>query len=371
LSGNSVRIIADLRQGDLSDPAQTVRLGTIQALRAWAAIGVVIGHALYEADANFGLERTHLRWTAGTHLFFVISGFIMAYTNADGFGREGAAHQFAVRRFRRIVPLYWLFTTLVLATLLAGHALRSTFLDWPNVAASYLFWPAAQDDGAVRPLLSVGWTLNYEMFFYALFAAALLLRRERALLVLTTVMVALVAAHAWIPDSWIAAKFWSDPIILEFLAGVFLGYVFTLTGDRFADPATACVLLAIGFAGLFILPTLPLELGALYRLAVYGLPSVVIVGAAALLIPSHLDRRVPRLVLLLGDASYALYLSHRFTLRLTSEVTGRLELTSPDIQVLFAVVTCVAAGVTVHLWIEKPLLRMLQHRRQPVFELAP
>ena len=354
-----------------ADPPQTVRLGAIQALRAWAAIGVVIGHALFEADANFGLERTHLRWTAGTHLFFLISGFIMAYTNADAFGREGAACHFIVRRFRRIVPLYWLFTTLVLATLLAGHSLRSTFLDWPNVAASYLFWPAAQSDGAVRPLLSVGWTLNYEVFFYALFAGVLLLRRERALLVLTAIMLALVLAHAWIPDSWIAAKFWSDPIILEFLAGVFLGYLFTLKGDRFANPAAAGALLAIGFAGLFILPTLPLELGALYRLAVYGLPSVVIVGAAALLVPAHRDRRVPGLVLLLGDASYALYLSHRFTLRLTSEATKRLGLTSPDIQVLIAVIACVAAGVAVHLWIEKPLLRLMQHRRQPVVELAP
>jgi exopolysaccharide production protein ExoZ len=349
-----------------ADPPQTVRLGAIQALRAWAAIGVVIGHALFEADANFGIERSHLRWTAGTHLFFVISGFIMAYTNADAFGRDGTAWHFLVRRFRRIVPLYWLFTTLVLATLLAGHSLRSTFLDWPNVAASYLFWPAAQSDGAVRPLLSVGWTMNYAMF-----AAVLLLPRERALLVLTAIMLALVGAHAWIPDSWIAAKFWSDPIILEFLAGVFLGYLFTLKRDRFADPAAACGLLAIGFAGLFILPTLPLELGALYRLVIYGLPSVLIVGAAALLVPAHLDRRVPGLVLLLGDASYALYLSHRFTLRLTSQATGRLGLANPDIQVLIAVIACIAAGVAVHLWIEKPLLRLLQHRRQPVVELAP
>ena len=209
------------------------------------------------------------------------------------------------------------------------------------------------------------------MFFYALFAAVLLLRRERALLVLSAIMLTLVAAHAWIPDSWIAAKFWSDPIILEFLAGVFLGYVFTSTGDRFANPTAAYLLLAIGFAGLFILPTLPLELGTLYRLAVYGLPSVIIVSAAALLIPAYLDRRVPGAVLLLGDASYALYLSHRFTLRLTSEATGRLGITSPDLQVLIAVIACVAAGIAVHLWIEKPLLRLLQHRRQPVVELAP
>ena len=361
----------DLPQNRPAERPQTVPLGSIQALRAYAAIGVVIGHALLEADANFGLERSHYRWTAGTHLFFVISGFIMAYTNADAFGLKGAAGHFMVRRLRRIVPLYWLFTTLVLATLLAGHALRTTTLEWNNVIGSYLFWPVARPDGLPHPLLSVGWTLNYEMFFYVLFAACLLLRRDRALLLLTAIMALLALLSLWVPATWTAVTFWCDPVILEFLAGVFLGYLLAVRGKQIANRAAGFAILALGFAGLFMLPNIPVELGSFHRLLVYGVPSVVIVGAAAFLVPAHLDRRIPRIILLLGDSSYALYLSHRFSLRLISDGGQRFGLADPNLHLLLAVGGCVIVGVLVHLWIEKPLLRFLQHRARPVVEVAP
>src|SRR5688572_6764637 len=106
-----------------------VPLGSIQCLRAYAAAAVMIGHTLYEADATFGISRTHyFPWTAGVHVFFVISGFIMAYTNANAFGSSAGVKRFAVRRLQRIVPLYWFFTTLVLLALLVGTRLRSTGL---------------------------------------------------------------------------------------------------------------------------------------------------------------------------------------------------------------------------------------------------
>ncbi|PZN94338.1 MAG: acyltransferase, partial [Hyphomicrobiales bacterium] len=156
----------------------------MQVLRAIAAFMVAVHHI--QADAAVvapqgGLSpvwRDILPWMAGVDIFFVISGFIMVHASGELFGRPGATRLFLERRIARIVPLYWAATTLFL---LIGYvvpaALNSGAPDLGQIMASYLFWPAVSTQGLVQPVYSLGWTLNYEMLFYVLFAAALVLPR--------------------------------------------------------------------------------------------------------------------------------------------------------------------------------------------------
>ena len=129
-------------------------LWTVQALRGAAALMVVIGHGQSAAagivDAAGGdFARSRLMpWGAGVDLFFVLSGFIMVHASARLFGREGARAEFLRRRLVRIVPLYWLVTTVFLL-LLAAAAMKGgdPFPDGRAVLASYAFFPSSTSDG--------------------------------------------------------------------------------------------------------------------------------------------------------------------------------------------------------------------------------
>ena len=156
----------------------------LQALRAIAAWLVVADHALI--DVNHGeLQNpaTSVAWAignVGVYIFFVISGFIMVHISWDDFGRRGAAPNFLRRRIIRIVPLYWLATiaALVFHRVSATHGAHA---GWSELVRSLLFIPYRDEDVGWAPILRQGWTLNYEMMFYAIFTVALSFRRQIAL----------------------------------------------------------------------------------------------------------------------------------------------------------------------------------------------
>ena len=145
-------------------------LSNIQILRFFAAAAVLTGHAgdLFIPGAN---QFRAIPWSAGVDIFFVISGFVMTYLTQGQFGRAGASRTFLVRRIIRIAPPYWLFTMLMVATvLLFGEHVKNTTLDPAVAVTSFLFIPWPRADGQLNPLLSQGWTLNYQAFFYHAFA---------------------------------------------------------------------------------------------------------------------------------------------------------------------------------------------------------
>ena len=178
-------------------------LPLIQVLRALAAVMVAAGHAQFEVAglaARAGQPFTPaawLPWPAGVDVFFVISGFIIVHAAAPLHGRANPQKLFLAHRIARVVPLYWLATTLYLALAWARPGLLGAGAEGPAyLAASYLFWPMARADGAVQPLYSLGWTLNYEMAFYALFALVLPLGRRGAVLGVLALLAGLVVPVA-------------------------------------------------------------------------------------------------------------------------------------------------------------------------------
>lgn len=331
----------------------------VQVLRLLAASGVVVSHA---ADLLIAHSPEHawfwsVPWRAGVDLFFVISGFIMAVLARDSFGVPGAAGHFLKRRIIRIAPPYWFFTTVtVLVVLALGGKVGGTTVDLPQLVTSYGFIPWPRADGKLNPILSQGWTLNYEAFFYAAFAAALLARRGRPALCIA--FAALALANPLIPPSWFVLKFWSHPIILEFVGGILLANLY-LDGMRLSRMASlACAALAV----LVFLATADLNLGTRTQLVHAGMPAILLC-ASLLLAPEPARVGVlGRLVRRGGDASYTLYLSHYMIVHAVVLLWARIGIGLPWLGVAAAVICSLLFSLLFFRIAERPVTDALQRR---------
>lgn len=328
------------------------RLDGLQLLRGLAALMVLVGHVIAEAEHYLALPLPGdaIPWTRGVDIFFVISGFIITLS-ANRFAGQPLA--FLWRRFLRVAPLYYLFTTLMVAALLLlpGGA-KGTALEPGQILNSYLFLPFERHDGRIAPVLSLGWTLNYEMFFYVLMALALALPRP------LWVIAGLLGGAAMVgllPGGGTFFVFWTNPLVLEFLFGIGLARLYQ-RGFHHPSATLALGLLMAGLALLVLLDATPLP-----RFVAAGFPAAVIVAAGTLLWP---NRALPGQII--GDASYALYLSHRFILRAMTLLILPLFPAAPGPAWAYVALTCgatVLASLAVHIWIERPLLRALSRPR--------
>jgi len=310
-----------------------MKIVAVQALRAFAAIGVVLHHAIPSLNA--------LR--SGVDLFFVISGFIMVHTCWAEFGETGATAMFLRRRIIRIVPLYWIATALALViAIIDGTGVGPSW-----VTESLLFYPFS----ARMPVLDVGWTLNYEMFFYALFGIALLLpARRTALLAVSAVLIAIsafgLAFSVGLPNI-------AFPISIEFAFGMAVGYAYCRGVMLDKGYATALIVLGAAIIALTGIVNLDPNKDAT-RVVVWGIPALAIFAGATL--PRwHWEGLSSKLMIFLGDSSYSIYLSHALLLSV-------LRLLDYRIWLPMLVALCVIAGITVHLYIEGPLENFLRQR---------
>ena len=328
-------------------------LVNIQALRAIAAFLVVFVH-LQPLVNRLGADPNLFDFgNGGVDLFFVISGVIMVYTTR---ARETTALNFIAHRIARIVPFYWFMTFAVFGiALVAPSLLQATRADWADLLRSLAFMPFRRANGFVQPIVFVGWTLNYEMVFYLLFAAGMLTgRRFWGLAATFTILLVAALAGLMLRPQGLYAPFYLAPIVLEFGLGMILGSAIPLLPrDRAMIPAAAIL-----GAGCFVLLIVGPDLWpSTDRLFVFGLPAFGLVAAALMLEASGAIVRMP-LLKSLGDASYAIYLTHFFVTQTAVKVAEILGVAAPTPIVLlcFASFPAVAAtGLIVHRAIERPL----------------
>ncbi len=350
---------------------------SIQALRALAAIMVVFHHAQNDAGrtaAEIGqpFERFFaLPWASGVDLFFVVSGFVMVFSSEKMFAAPGGAGQFISRRIARIVPLYWLATAIFLAAVLrgaaAGKALAPSF---GEIAASFAFlpWPRGLD-GAPRPVHSLGWTLEYEMFFYLVFACFLWLPRTRAVASVATFLGALVLANVAFQPQNVVLAYWSDPIVLEFALGMGVALAHR-AGVRLSGLAA----LALAISALAVLACDPmhsslegfdaLDPNGFLRLFSWGAPMATLFAAIVLRERRPQASAAMRMAATVGDASYALYLFHPLALIVLRKLwlAGHLERFGFWPLVIASTLASLALALAIYRWIETPLTRFAQAR---------
>ncbi len=343
-------------------------LRSIQILRALAATLVVVSHSLHDSGyiaAQIGqpaIDFPYFDGGFGVDIFFVISGFIMIYTTAGSFGQPGAASTFLKRRFARIAPLYWLMTAaLISVSVVAPKFLNVPIENWRSIVSSCLFIPDIRGSGEVRPILAAGWTLNYEMFFYAIFACCLTLPLRRGVIWLSGFFVVLALFGSLFALPGIVLPFWANSIILEFIFGVLIGLACLAKRSLSATAALTLAALAVVLATALgpwwgwnqILP----------RLFYGGVPAALLVAAAALG-PSLSPTRFVTLLVAIGDASYSLYLTHPFVIRPFRNLWIALHGSSLPLglYVVVCVFVAIAGAIVIYRLVEKPLTRALQNR---------
>lgn len=335
---------------------------SVQALRFLAAAMVLLGHLQDSLrrgrikGAEAVSDPSFIPWHSGVDIFFVVSGFIMFFMSASLFGRPGAPGEFLQRRAIRVIPLYWLFTSLMIAVIFAlpGKVVHDD-LDLPHLLATYFFVPWPNSTGAVQPLLSVGWTLNFEMLFYVLFAASMLLPVRAGMIALVSAFVALVTA-GWVLPLPEPLATWTKPIVFEFLFGIAIAALY-MKGIRLSG-ALRLSLVAAGLILLIAGEVAGLR-GDVGRWLLWGVPAALIAGGF-ILGPDFAATRFTQAIRLGGDASYSLYLSHLFSLRAIGLVWPMTGVTNGWAFIVVAGAGSIIAAIAIYLLIERPMLRLLR-----------
>jgi len=187
---------------------------------------------------------------------------------------------------------------------------------------SLFFMPHTDDAGNPFPLLVPGWTLNYEMFFYAVFSLVLALPRSLHFGAISAAFLALVAVgFATAPTDPLAVTY-TNPLLLEFLAGIWLARAWH--GDFFSSRLAAAALLTLGCAAYAAMELLGIY-NEEWRILLWGLPATFIV-AGTVGLNSQRPARSPMAGVLrvLGDASYSIYLTHPLLVRFAWRILGSM-----------------------------------------------
>ncbi|MBI1360893.1 MAG: acyltransferase family protein [Alphaproteobacteria bacterium] len=301
-------------------------LNRLQALRAVAAYMVVLFHCFEGLHAEeLGIPRMTVG-AAGVGLFFVISGFIMVYVA----GSRETPPTFIVNRIARIVPLYWAatFAALTLAAI-RPWLLPGVSFDLHSILASLAFVPHRDALGELKPILFLGWTLNWEMLFYLLFAISMLAAARFRLLVLSALMTAVFVVGLLAPQNS-PLTFYAQPILYDFIYGCLIA-----TGMRspvvgpMLKRLPAWTLILVGATALLATVLLPESADTGFpvsnwtRPLLWGIPAALVVLGVVTLDLSLPPAKIPTLKAL-GDASYSAYLLHPLVFAVTGPGLGLL-----------------------------------------------
>jgi exopolysaccharide production protein ExoZ len=291
--------------------------------------------------------------TSGVDLFFVISGFIMVITTAR---QEVAPLKFFSLRVVRVVPLYWLATFAMICYRASQHSFTNPY-SVGDIVKSLLFVPYIRTESldgdwpGVYPILGYAWTLNYEMFFYALFALSLFAGRSSRVAILTFALaLSFATGKLFGPfDNPVAATY-TSAYPLEFATGSILAYAWLRAPARISFPGSLLII-ALG----------------LYSLRDTHSRFVVTAGAflilAGCLHPKICDLQ-SRALLALGDASYSIYLTHKFVVEIGAHAWQRVfpaaTLLSSGLFMALTVTSSALMGWLCYRLIERPMTSKLR-----------
>lgn len=358
------------------------KLSVLQGLRAVAALLVVWTHSI-DAAATYSSSRQanffHLAGfgACGLDIFFVISGFIVSMVAARAAGKgQHSARKFLSRRFTRIFPLYWILTLFViLEAELGTHPMAWSSVSWlPTIGLLPSFsYPVAS------PVLSLGWSLVFEMYFYFVLTAWMALSPRRLVRNTIIYLGAMVTVGALIGFHRPLLILWANPILLEFLFGCLIGQIYSRTAllphpartvafGRWVAAVGAAGLIATLFTGYGSINFEGMVLNGLsswQRVGLWGVPSALFVLGAVLWSPAM--QSVPaRLVVFLGDASYSIYLCTNPVRSIVQHFWRYFGRWGGDVGILLCLVVCTLGGVVCYLAVERPLMRFFHNWYKPI-----
>jgi peptidoglycan/LPS O-acetylase OafA/YrhL len=322
---------------------------SIQSLRAIAAISVVLFHCgakIAEISPGVHYNLFHL-FDSGVDLFYIISGFVIPLSIKSN--SSDSAWRFLIHRFIRIVPLYWFTTSLFIGLLLfSPHIFQTYKFDFWHSIYSYLFLPQLR-----RPVISIGWTLVYLMYFYIVFALTLAIVGKSKVNWLIFVFVCSYLIGLYFPyyKRYPAFELITSELLLEF--GMGLLFYFLYQKNIRINFTVAAGMIISGIFLCYLLQGMP-------RLYSYGMP-MALIFCGVVLSPKELLNVT--LLQYMGNLSYSLYLVQVFTVPACGILTKKLSFNPVGLSIpyfIFYLCVTVFAGMVLYILIERPATNYLR-----------
>ncbi|RUR00783.1 acyltransferase family protein [Labedella endophytica] len=337
----------------LETAAPKKRFKGLQGLRFFAAVSVVAHHSMFYAHER--LDDGFPVWGIGAvELFFAISGFVAVVSSRSVRDRVDGWKYYVVRRGIRILPMYWLATTVKLITLFAlPAAVLHAELNWGNIGLSYFLLPSENIDGTIAPLLGVAWTLLYEAFFTIVFMLALLVPRVNPFWFSGIVLSLFALGSLFRPEDYSPFAVYFDPILLYFVIGMVIG--------RFAQSRRVRPLL-LGLAvvvALHVVTDLPGGVNLEQQIRLVVIAGLLI---GVMFAEPWLDKHAPNILVHLGNASFSLYLIHPIVAPVVPEVLNIIGLQWPILSTILSVLGALVAALILYRFVENPVTLFLQRK---------
>jgi exopolysaccharide production protein ExoZ len=324
----------------------------VQALRGAAALLVVFFHStgafLVFSGEPFFRGFFHFGY-AGVDVFFVLSGFIITYSIFKD-SKPVMIKKFLIKRFIRIAPVYWLLTLLIYPLYLFVPSLNGYQSDPVVLLKSFLFFPQEQN-----PVLAIGWTLNHEMKFYLLFGILLFIKPLWSRIIVSIILIGSIFSLFYQTHN-IYFDFFFAQYNLEFLFGFIAAKIFV------SERKVNYKYLILISVPMFLIFGMLDNLYALidYRVVIYGIPSALLITGLAVF-ETKTGKSVRGVFLLLGSASYSIYLTHSNILSALSRLLPHFKNSTLAIWLIEALIlsAIIIVGLIFYKMIEKPIVKNL------------
>jgi exopolysaccharide production protein ExoZ len=353
------------------------QLNSLQLYRGLASILVVLHHANIildrelKQDGLFGIF--HFGWI-GVDFFFVLSGFIIFYIHQSDLSQPSQFKSFVKKRCLRIYPFYWI----LLAIKICGSLLieRNGSFDGVNLwqfIQVVLLTP--QPGTNLTPFIGVAWTLTYEIFFYSIFSLLILLKPKLyvPLIIIWIVGIILNLVNILPLQGYLLLDFIFNPRNLEFVFGCLVAYIVSHRRYEYKQIWVYISLIML-IAAIINTGDREYDVAGLSPVIAYGIPfAILIMGSVQ--VENQIALKIPSLLIYLGNASYAIYLTHGLLINTIAKVYLKaVEKFSPILvpNLLNSIVATIVVGMSmaigciVHDRIERPLMKRLNNQRPAV-----
>ena len=345
---------------------------SLQACRGIAALMVLLGHATIIVNPKLLNGFFIIGWS-GVDFFFVLSGFIIFYTNSKFLGSTSSFIGYLIKRFVRVYPVYWIYAIgFLIIHFLASHAAGIKLIFWMpldtiSIVKSLLLYPSNFKNN-VMPIIPAAWSLSYEVLFYLIFGICILVNKKYYLYVLAMWVLAIVSVYltSFSQSNNLLAVF-TDIRNLEFVFGCLIAKI-VINGRHNLSFRSGLGIFLIGLMCLGLSWFNELSFFILFPkfdVVNFGLPFVAIISGLIVMEANSpiVDRK--GFLVYLGDASYSIYLSHLITLNLAKIAFNHIHINEHLLFVSISVMGIIV-GCALYSCLEKPLLSMVREKPKPV-----
>lgn len=329
-----------------------MKLNNLQILRGISALLVCCFH--FREDINFSNfklgEFLFSKGSIGVPIFFVISGFIMVFTTQKiNFKTENINHQitsFYKKRMIRIIPLYYIltFAWIIIGGNILGYLSGENFM---RLIYSLLFLPSEYP----FPVLFLGWSLNYEVFFYIVFGISLFFAAYRYTFIILLFVLTYIAGLIFNFENAFL-KVVSSTLNLHFVTGILFGILLTKNKISPRHAIYICLVSILLFALMFFKVII-------IKNQLLALVIVSLFVFSFLLFDYSLKYKGNKFLIFLGDISYSLYLSHPFVEVVFKKIKVNNDLFKLP-YFLIKIITVIAVAAFLYYFIEKKVTHYLK-----------